>query len=1071
MPTELPIAAYRDDIVEAVEWNPVTVLVGPTGSGKSTQVAQYLHAAGYKVTVTQPRRLAARSVARRVAEEMNTPLGELVGYRTAEEQLCSPKTEIMFCTDGLELLWQLNGRREADGTHVLIIDEVHEWNINIELLVALVKRSLRHRKNIKVVLMSATVDAKGLADYFGDAPVIDVPGRLYPVEKIHMGLSAAHAAASLAAEGRNVLVFVTGKAEIERTIRKLYEALEVPATVLPLHGMLSPKEQQRVFASYEDPLIVVATNVAQTSITIDCIDAVVDTGRQKRREVRDGIEGLFLWDISQADCIQRMGRAGRTKPGMYALCSDTQLEERDEYPTAEILRVRLDQLVLRLASVGLDAASLEFFHQPDPEAIRQAKRSLYLLGAVDAQGAVTEIGRAMNRFPIDTLFARMMVEAQQRGVLEQVMVIVACLQAGSIRGYGKRHPGGGTYTPQWFRKIRRNDSDLLAELEVFVAAQQMSSRERDEFDISAKQYEYALEILAQLRERVDPSDRGPLNDYNDEDVAKACLAGLVEHIYVQADKARYAQCGDSGPRRHLAQYSVVSRTAQVVAGAPFANEHDADGGAKKVTVHSLQYGMVVHPAWLQEVAPNLVTTKSRGYYYSSAQSKVLFGNQLFLDGNLLLDSSTPVKHACPQATAALALAFAQGIAPYAAEEENKWLAAVRDSRLIDDRHKRNVLGQVATIFADRLQMRYTLEQAVGVDLSISPLELHLPDIKELLELVVSRKVRLGEVTVEVVSELRNSSVAAVKIAEQDVAMLPEEWQWPYDISIGTFLAISSEKGKVVAKESSWAALRKRVLSAKDSAVRASEMLLEHIQALEEQAQELSRGGLPVDYLQKLINEAKWCDKVEQRMQLLRKAEREAEHLAEGDFVEIIATYLLEGKLPHPGVSANRTLQAQVLSHRIRSGGEVALLTDETLLEHYRRIAMTAPSARSLRQRSIEYPSAEVLFSEEDMQVLCTMAPQSIEVHTRNSAANYTVKYRMEMIGGEATAVGVVQLPLHVYSLYAAKTKGWTRTLPALPHKIPLFVEVTQGFQVAVRGIHSEALRGQVRKIVKSRGKG
>ena len=417
---QLPTLDFREAIVDAVDQNQVVILTAETGAGKSTQVPQYLAEHGYdRVIVTQPRILAARNLARRVREEWaernSEDSTEIIGYRTAHERDDSGNTKILYCTDGLQLVRELTGVG-INSKQVLVLDEVHEWNENMEVLVAWAKKRVQEEPRFKVVIMSATIETDALAEYYQTDAVIDVPGRYFEVKKRTGSDVLGELFEQLRSPKHNILTFLPGKAEIQDISDAISKkADEVGVPVIPLHSQLEAEMQQKAFASYPNGKIILATNIAQTSVTIDDIDLVIDSGLERRSEVRNGVEGLFISQISQADSLQRAGRAGRTKPGEYILAPyDTMpclpFEERSEYPVPEILRKHIDRLTLRLANVGIDIEMLDFYHDPSKKAIQRAKRTLVALGAMTRAGEVTGVGRAMERFPVESSYARMLVE-------------------------------------------------------------------------------------------------------------------------------------------------------------------------------------------------------------------------------------------------------------------------------------------------------------------------------------------------------------------------------------------------------------------------------------------------------------------------------------------------------------------------------------------------------------------------------------------------------------------------------------------------------------------------------------
>lgn len=624
--SELPIADFRGRIVDAVNESQATVITAETGAGKSTQLPQFLAEEGYQVIVTQPRVVAARSVSERVREEIVAAMGDeftdYVGYRTARERGVAAENQILFVTDGLQTVRELAGKGTGE-KQVLVLDEVHEWNENMEVLVAWAKKRMAEDPGFKVVAMSATMEADTLAEYFAldektdsirDVPVIEVPGRTFDVKKSEGG-DVATEAIRLAREGKNTLVFVPGKAEISSVVAEI-ERVGIPGvTVLPLHGQLDKEDQRLVFQKYAGTKVIVATNVAQTSITIDDIDAVVDSGLERRNEVKNGVEGLYMRPISQADCLQRAGRAGRTKEGEYVLAQlennpFVPLAERPKYGTPEIMRTRLDGLVLRLAKNGFDANDLEFYHQPDGGEILQAKERLKKLGALTDDGEITRIGHQMERMPLESHNARMMIEARKYGeeIQLQLAAALAVHEAGGITYTGKG-------SEQRWRRLagKQTSSDMILQLEVFAAAQHMSDWERRQHDIMGKNFGKAREVLRQLRraEGLPDEDVSLSTDEQHEKLVKCIIAGMVDNLYVQ-EYGTYR--GSDGSWRELSNRSILQHPGMVV-GNPFDLQITTRYGARTL---NLIEGATAVPSVdvLKEVAPQLFSEKPVGFSFA-----------------------------------------------------------------------------------------------------------------------------------------------------------------------------------------------------------------------------------------------------------------------------------------------------------------------------------------------------------------------------------------------------------------------------------------------------------------------
>lgn len=651
----LPIHDYRDGIADSVKNYPVTIITAETGAGKSTQVPQFLANEGYEVIVTQPRIVAARTVAQRVAEEMQTDFGGRVGYVTAQERTVSSSTDVLFCTDGLQVVKSLSGRNRPKNSkpQVLVLDEVHEWNTNMEVLVAWAKqRAQEDPDNFKVVLMSATMEADRLSEYFRgshSSDVITVPGRTFDVEKSFVETrrdldSIIQEVARVAAEkanddgGKNVLVFLPGVAEIETVHRLLSDSdREGRLSVLPMHGKLTKEEQGRVFEKSAKPKVILATNVAQTSLTIPGVDVVVDSGLERRIEVTAGVEGLKLNPISRADCLQRAGRAGRTKTGEYVLVSPADLDNRSEYPTPEIQRSRLDKLVLKLARNGFDAAQLEFFHQPDKKEIDLAITTLGNMGALDTEGRITEIGREMDRYPVEAHYARMLVEAKKHGIEGIMAVAIGLMDSGDIRWRADAQKAA--------QYMKCSSSDLIAQLQLYLNALSKKPSELKDMGINRKAFDLAKQKIKQLSRALRTEIPRPadvlslLNDKNTvEAVGKSVAAGMIDRLYRHS--SGYWYDGSDGNQRLLGNQSVVSSCNKWIVGDPFDVQTRRGGNLPLITNVT-----AVDPAWLMEIAPHLVEWKPNAYGsigFAAVSGKAERVGMLTFAGHVVKPENLPV---------------------------------------------------------------------------------------------------------------------------------------------------------------------------------------------------------------------------------------------------------------------------------------------------------------------------------------------------------------------------------------------------------------------------------------------
>ncbi len=446
----LPIAAHADEIVALIRKHQVVVIAGETGSGKTTQLPKLCLAAGRgaagMIGCTQPRRLAARSVARRVAEELQVPLGGAVGFQVRFNDAISEATAVKFMTDGI-LLAEIQNDRWLSKYDTLIIDEAHERSLNIDFLLGYLKQLLPRRPDLKLIVTSATIDTARFAEHFGGAPVVSVEGRGYPVEVRYRPLegegevegerSVSDAIVAACDEIQrekghgDVLIFLPG----EREIRDAHRALEARkyrhTEVLPLYARLSAKDQDRVF--HPGPLrrIVLATNVAETSLTVPRIHYVVDPGvaRVKRYSPRQKLDRLHIENIAQASANQRAGRCGRIAPGTcIRLYSEADFASRPVFTDPEIHRAALAGVILRMLALGLgEIEKFPFLEPPDSRSIADGWQQLGELGAVDGERRLTATGKAMAKLPIDVKLSRMLVAARTHGVQAEMLVITSFL--------------------------------------------------------------------------------------------------------------------------------------------------------------------------------------------------------------------------------------------------------------------------------------------------------------------------------------------------------------------------------------------------------------------------------------------------------------------------------------------------------------------------------------------------------------------------------------------------------------------------------------------------------------------
>jgi ATP-dependent helicase HrpA len=626
-PAELPIAARRDEIVAALATERVVVICGETGSGKTTQLPKMLLEAGVlgrgAIGHTQPRRIAARAVAARLAAELPGAPPGFVGYKVRFSDGTAPGTAIKVMTDGI-LLAEARHDPLLRRYDALIIDEAHERSLNIDFLLGLLKRLLPRRPELKLVITSATIDPARFAAYFGGAPVIEVSGRGYPVETryrplgadaddpVDPGLTAGILAAldEIAAEpgaigSGDVLVFLPGEREIREAAEAIEQAHGPRLAVLPLYSRLAWTDQQRVFERRGPRRVVLATNVAETSLTVPGIRAVVDSGlaRVARYSARAKILRLPIEPVSQASARQRAGRCGRVGPGLcIRLYAEDDLEARPAFTAPEVLRTNLANVILQMEVLGLGSpAEFPFLDPPDTRLVNDGYRLLEELEAVDGERRVSELGRTMARLPVDPRLARILVAARRHGGLAEALSLVAALSiqdprerpADRTAAADQAHAEGAdprsdfaTLLTLWGRYQAERKARSRSALRRWCAAAFLSAaRMREWEDLETQLKEIAAELGWTPNEV--PATH--------EELHRALLAGLLGQVGEKTERGDYL-----GPR---------GRRFVIAPGTPLKNRAPRWLVAAQIVETQRVYARIVaavEPAWIEQAARHLV---------------------------------------------------------------------------------------------------------------------------------------------------------------------------------------------------------------------------------------------------------------------------------------------------------------------------------------------------------------------------------------------------------------------------------------------------------------------------------
>jgi pre-mRNA-splicing factor ATP-dependent RNA helicase DHX16 len=551
---KLPIFPYREELLAAVDKFQVLIIVGETGSGKTTQIPQYLLEAGYgkrgKIGCTQPRRVAAMSVAARVAQEKNVKLGHEVGYSIRFEDCTSDRTVIKYMTDGM-LLREFLNEPDLASYSVMMIDEAHERTLDTDILFGLVKDIARFRPDLKLLISSATLDAKKFSDFFDEAPIFVIPGRRYPVDIYYTKapeadyLDAAVVTVlqiHITQPRGDVLVFLTGQEEIETAEEVLQQRIKGLGTrvgeliILPIYSTLPSDMQARIFEPTPPGArkVILATNIAETSLTIDGIIYVIDPGfcKQNTYSPRTGMEALIVTPISKASAQQRAGRAGRVAPGkcFRLYTAHAYQYELEENTVPEIQRTNLAKVVLLLKSLGIsDLIHFDFMDPPPAETLIRALEMLYALGALNDKGELTKLGRRMAELPLDPMLAKTLIASEKFRCSNQILTICAMLSVNNAIFY--RPKDKQVHADTAHKNFWRPGGDHLTLLNVFQqwAETEFSTEWCYENFIQVRSMRRARDIRDQLQEMLQRVEVELVDSDDDVAIRKAVTAGFFYH--------------------------------------------------------------------------------------------------------------------------------------------------------------------------------------------------------------------------------------------------------------------------------------------------------------------------------------------------------------------------------------------------------------------------------------------------------------------------------------------------------------------------------------------------------------
>ncbi len=727
----LPIAAKRDEIKKLLSEHQVLIIAGETGSGKTTQLPKICLELGRgqhgQIAHTQPRRIAARSVAARVAEELATPLGGLVGYQVRFEDQSDSNTLVKLMTDGI-LLAETQHDRFLERYDTIIVDEAHERSLNIDFLLGFLKTLLPRRPDLKVIITSATIDLERFSEHFDKAPIIEVSGRTYPVDTWYRPLTSeqdeegnsveedlsvdqaiiatldeiAHFERSNGKSPGDVLVFLPGEREIRDAADMLRKAQLKHTEILPLYARLSPAEQQRIFQSHPGRRVVLATNVAETSLTVPGIRYVIDSGtaRISRYSYRAKVQRLPIEAVSQASANQRKGRCGRVEPGICVrLYSEEDFNARPAFTDPEILRTNLAAVILQMLHLRLGAIdAFPFIEPPDGKAITDGFNLLQELSAVTRDNQLTPMGRQLARLPVDPRLGRMLLEAAQQGSLQEVLIVASAL---SVQDPRERPPERQQAADQAHAQWKDADSDFAAlvnlwrgfeEQRLALTASPLRNWCRKNFlnYLRLREWRDAHRQLGlicrdlQLTVNKDPADHPRMH--------KAILSGLLSQIgqkteegdYLGARQRRFWIHPSSGIGRKRPQWLMAAELMETT---------------------KLYARMVakIEPDWIEPLARHLVKTNHFEPHWEKKRGQVVAFEQVTLYG-LIIIGRRPVHFGPVDPVASRELFIREGLVRGEIQSRARCLSANRElleqlDALEAKARRRDILADEETLYA------------------------------------------------------------------------------------------------------------------------------------------------------------------------------------------------------------------------------------------------------------------------------------------------------------------------------------------------------------------------------------